>query len=177
MKSLKALIGGLGEESWMRRVLSAKDLAKIGPGARGALPALIAAVADEDELVRVESIAAIRMIGLSSEAIPALIRALRDESKLVAGQASGALGQASERIADEAVPALIRAMRDECDPVRMRASVALAIMGSPAVPALTVALEDENPEVREAALRALQKIEENATKSAQQTAKEQPCDS
>jgi HEAT repeat protein len=64
----------------------------IGPEAKEAVPALIAALKDQDAGVRWEAATALGEIGLEAkEAVPALIAALKDQNELVRWYAARAL--------------------------------------------------------------------------------------
>ena len=107
---------------------------------------------------------ALRLLGPGGErAVPELVKALEHEDvelRRVAASALGAIGAAASELA---LPALIRALEDDGFLVGSEAASALARMGpraAEAVPALERALESSNRYTRQAAERALRKINE-----------------
>ena len=147
------------------------------------LPALIAALGDEDEVVRLNAAYELGTIG--APAVPALIEAWRkaseaagssgseDESSQHATFALSGIGgwsspqlswlqthvtYALSAIGGPAVPALIEALQDENESIRASAAYALGDIGSAAqeaVSSLTEALRDESTWVRRHATEAL----------------------
>jgi HEAT repeat protein len=116
-----------------------------------AVPALIAALADPDKVVRATASRALS--GLGSEAVPSLIATLDDPSWVVRYRAAEALGGVRDpRVA----PALVALLDDGRDHVRYMATKGLAADPAPAaVDALLQRLDDENPFVRRMAAQAL----------------------
>ncbi len=140
---------------------AAVALANIGPDARAAVPALIAALkprkdAANQEALRASARVALARIGMP--AVPALIEALKDKREGVAPLAGEALGWLLPP-SKEAVPALRETLKND----RAHAAVyahALGQLGSlarPAVPNLTDLLTD--PAVRSEAVVALVSID------------------
>lgn len=131
-----------------------RNIAAIALGNIGdtrAVPALIAALADERIAVRVSAAGALGMLG-DERAVDPLIRTLRDERATVRGEAAAALG----RLGDiRAIPSLIHLLRDEEADVLHRASGALGRLGSPAFDYLVNILADEDPNVRHSGATAL----------------------
>jgi HEAT repeat protein len=120
-------------------------------GSDKAVPALIAALQDENWLVRRQAAEALGQIG-SDKAIDTLIAALH-ENRLGRRQAVEALGQIGS---DKAVDALIAALQDEDIDLRMSATFSLGRTGSDkAVDALIAALQDEDSDLRGAAAYSL----------------------
>ena len=135
-----------------------RTLGRIGPAAKDAVPALIAALKDEDGDVRMEVVRTLREIGPAAEdAVPALITALKDEIWDVRGSAANALREIGPA-AEDAVPALITALKDEIWDVRGSAADALREIGPAAVPALIAVLKDEDSDVRMEVVRTLGRI-------------------
>jgi HEAT repeat protein len=131
-------------------------MANIGPGAKDAVFALIAALQDPDTDVRQEAANALGSTGSGTkEATPALIGALKDPSTaLNAALSLGAIGPG----ASEAVPVLIGALSDPNLDLRGNAVTALAKIapGSREVlRALIAALSDPNVGIRQQAAGAL----------------------
>ncbi|MFH1830342.1 MAG: HEAT repeat domain-containing protein [Pseudomonadota bacterium] len=118
---------------------AAYALSKIGPGAKAAIPALIVALKDQNENVRIDASIALGEIGPA--AVPALIEMLKDPNWLVRSAAAFALGEIGPG-AKAAFPALIATLKDK--EVDRRAVQALVQIGPAAVPALFAALKDKD---------------------------------
>jgi HEAT repeat protein len=74
------------------RVAAASAIAKIGPPAKSAVPALIDALKDDEKLVRTESIAALGKIGpAAADAVPMLIKLADDNDWATQSLASAAI--------------------------------------------------------------------------------------
>ncbi len=165
---------------------AAKDLAKLGPAASGALPALEAALSSEDSTTALWARHAIAKItgeverhlplliaGLynprifpgMARAVPALTEKLSDahpDNRWSAACALASIGPS----AAAAVPALSQCLRDQDEKVRWYAAWALGEVGpdsQPAVPALIERLNDFDDDVRGYSARALGKIGKGAT--------------
>jgi HEAT repeat protein len=94
----------------------------MGAEAKEAVPALIAALKDQDGVVRSSAADALGRMG--GEAVPALIAALKDQDGVVRRFAADALGRMGAA-AKEAAPALIAALKDQDGVVRNSAADAL----------------------------------------------------
>ncbi len=158
-----------------------------------AVPALVAALQDEQRVIRKDVARILGQIG-DNEAIPALIAVLQDSSDEVRRAAAEALGQLRDAIAvaplrsllqDEhetvrrsaaeslgqigepiAVTDLISALEDESESVRVVAAWSLGQMqDAAAVPALVEALRSANPQLRQAAVEVLKDIGDISVKS------------
>ena len=137
-----------------------------------AVSALIAALKDKDEVVRINAATALgSMDAEAASAVPALTEALKDKNERVRSSAAYAL----ESIGAEAVsvvPALTEALKDKDEVVRDSAASALGSMGAfatSAVPALTEALKDKDEGVRGSAARALSRIPAGSQVAEQQS--------
>jgi HEAT repeat protein len=143
------------------RRYAAEALGKIGPEAKEAIPALIAALNDQDADVRRYAADALGEIGPEAKvAVPALIAALNDQDIVVRSSAAEALGKIGPE-AKEVVPALIAALKDQKVLVRSSAVHALGKIGpeaKEAAPALSAALNDQDAVVSLFAAEALGKI-------------------
>ncbi len=125
------------------------------------LPALIEALGDPDEMVRLNAAYELGMMGAA--AVPALIEIWQEswEDKGSAGSENESFQHATyalSAIGGPAVPALINALQDENESIRAGAAYALGDIGNvaqEAVPALTQALRDESAWVRRHATEAL----------------------
>ena len=142
-------------------------LARIGPAAPQAAPALIQALDDDVPLIRAKAAFALLKTGVRDKsAVPKLIVLLKDELPLTRLDASMVLNQMGPE-AREAVPALVEAIRDQANAIRLYASPvntrqhAAAALGSigpeakSAAPILIQALRDEDRILREIAARSL----------------------
>ncbi len=131
-------------------------LGRMGPAAKEAVPALVAALKDE----AVASRAAIALTQIGAAAVPALGKALKDPDQSVRLQAARVLGNLGPA-AREALPDLVDALSGANGPVRALAARAVGRIGAPArptVPHLLVLLKDPDQRAREAAVRALIRI-------------------
>src|SRR5688500_1484301 len=106
---LPALIRALRSQSPAERVRAAKDLGRLGWLAREAMPALVAALHDDDAKVRESAAHAIGLMG--PEALPTLTGMLRHEDKYVRRHAVWALGKLGP-LARPALADLCRALKD-----------------------------------------------------------------
>jgi HEAT repeat protein len=144
-------------------------ISRLGPEAKEATPALMAALQSQDFFMRAEAMSALGAIGPGAKAaVPLIIAALRakdapDQQRRKATRAAGvwALGQIQPDAAD-AVPVLLQALgKGEDDEVRKSAAAALGNIGPPAqtaIPSLEEALHDSNKDIAVAAADALKKI-------------------
>lgn len=134
------------------RWYAADVLGQIGPPARAAGPALVAALHDPDPTVRKVAIQSIGKLAPEVPgAVPALIELFPDVGAV---RAVAEFGPA----AGDAVPKLIPLLDDPDPAVRRNACRTLGRIGAAArsaVPALTARLTDPNPPVREYAAKAL----------------------
>lgn len=131
------------------RAFTALTLAQSGRSE--AVPALIAALADPEKVVR--RAAACALAGIGPEAVPALIAALDRPSWVVRYRAAEALGGIQD---PRVIPALVVLLDDDRDHVRYMAAKGLAAHPDPsAIDGLLSRLADENPFVRRMAAQAL----------------------
>lgn len=147
---------GLNEDyERIREMLLEWKIDKIAAQGEAVIPNLIAALKDEDGLVRGNASGALRELAEKhpeydwKEAGRALIAALKDDETGVREDAAGALGKIAEANPGdaeiiEAVPALIVALNDESNEVGENAAEALRKIGVSAIPALSEALKDAN---------------------------------
>jgi HEAT repeat protein len=146
--------GGVGGDPSDARWWAARALAGI-PGPAAA-EALIAALADPDEDVRV---CAVMGLGERREttraAVDGLLALLRRSNAYAGRHVGDALG----KIGEPAVPSLVRALEDENPAIRAQAARALVRVESQlAIPALIKALDDPEPAVEHYAWEALQRM-------------------
>jgi HEAT repeat protein len=139
------------------RELAITTLARIGPEAKDALPALESALRDENASVRTAAALAIDSIEPNWQVHrPVLIQSLRAGD----GPVFLAVGRMGERAA-WAVPTLVGLLSDRRPPVRALAAKALGGIGPAARDAergLTQCLRDPEASVRRAAQNALRQI-------------------
>jgi HEAT repeat protein/lysophospholipase L1-like esterase len=156
--AVRALVGGLADETPAVRWRAAQALGRMGSAARGAGPALAEAAADRDTQVRIAAAHALA----GAEADPGLglrtwLRALQDPDMRVRHEAVNGLGRLGAAAA-RARPALVHALGDTDPGVRAGAARALGRIGglsSAEAQALHAAARDPHERVREAAIKAL----------------------
>jgi HEAT repeat protein len=126
-------------------------LADIGPPARAAVPALMAALPSDHDSI------GYALSNIGPDAVPALIKALASDDPRSRWFAAEALVRFDEE-GRAAVPALLKLLKDKDPFVRSAATRALGQVGADVpelVAPLTAALKDEEPRVRKAAVQAL----------------------
>jgi HEAT repeat protein len=140
---LEELVLALTHQESALRVRAVMALALLGSDAKSAVPSLAEALGDKNLNVRYWAASALKKIGPEARAaVPYLVEALKTHP--------------------DRTPALEGPPRYYAD-VRWVAAEALGEIGlSTAVPALKVAVGDEHPQVRSAAVEALEKIEDRA---------------
>jgi len=122
--TVQALAKALKDRDLHVRSMTAWSLARIGPQAREATGALLAAIDEEPAWVRLSVMNALGAIGAEKGVVPALIKALGDKEWEVRERACGALGRIGGPAA-EALPALEKALTDESAEVRKLAAYAI----------------------------------------------------
>jgi len=139
-------------------------LAKIGPNAKEAVPALTKALEECDGGPSCFGAAfALGRIG-DPEAVPALVKALESKDETLTAISAWALVQIQPKdakTAEKALPVLIRELGDSDPKFRHGAAEALKQLGplaKPAIPALKKALKDDEASVRTMAEEALTAI-------------------
>ena len=138
-------IEALGDTDPAVRSHAADKLGMSGEAAEEAVPALIQALRDNYEPVRLNAAYTLGAIG--APAVPKLIESLTDENGPTRRTAAYALAA----VGAPAVPALSETLAHENDEARVEATYALAQIGSaaePAVPALIARAKDSKVEVR-----------------------------
>jgi HEAT repeat protein len=127
--SVPGLIEALKDEDF--RKTAAKDIRKIGPEAKAAVPALSEVLKDKNILVRTEAARALGQIGSEAKAaVPALVEALKDEYAIIRLLAADALGKIGPE-AKAAVSALVETLKDEKEDVRWYSAKALKKINTP----------------------------------------------
>ena len=121
---LPTLIQDLKDEDLNVRLKALRGLGKLGPAAKEAVPAMVAAM-KADNQVAFDAVEALGNIGPGAkEAVPALIDSLQDTTKYLRERAAEALGKIGPG-ARTAVGPLEKALKDEGTNVRLWASFAL----------------------------------------------------
>lgn len=133
-------------------------LAKIDSEGKLAVPVLVQAMRDRNDLVRRFAATAIGEIGSkASEAIPVLVQATKDQDPLVRIAAAKAIWRVDKNI-KSALPTLVHALKGNSGMARMSAADAVAQIGADgkdAVTALRATLTYDHKYVRSSAARAL----------------------
>jgi HEAT repeat protein len=127
-----------------QRPKAAAAFRKVGPAAKAAVPALLAALRERGEPIRSLAAQALGRIGAKArEAVPALLELLRDKNDSLRFDAAEALSRIGPGA--DAVPVLAKRLRDRYFAVGRTAAAALGKIGpaaKDAVPDLTKALKD-----------------------------------
>lgn len=155
---LPALVRALRSQNPTERVRAAKDLGRLGWLARDAMPALVAALEDDEGKVRESAAHAIGLMG--PEALPTLIEMLRHDDKYVRRHAVWALGKLGP-LARPALPDMCQALRDSDPRTASGAAQSLGSLGTDgadAVTALAEAMRGTNIVLCRLASKALSQI-------------------
>lgn len=167
-----ALIGSLNDSSRKVRTNAIEELSDIRAASAETFTALIGALSDSSDSVRADAEEALIELGehAAMTVTPMLADALTNsESAVTRGHIVDVLGAIGEALVDDrnsgevVVQPLLEALRDTAEDVRRNAADELGEMRatSPEVKtALTHALDDSSEAVREAAKKALRRIEE-----------------
>lgn len=140
--SVSYRVQGLKSKDPVVRIRAAKYLVELGPKAEEAVPPLLEALDDPDEMVGALAAGALAKVG--PDILPELLRAAKDKRPMVRAWVAYVLGGFEKR-SKPAVPTLIEMTRDEDVRVRRRSVWALGRIGPEAraaLPALLVALKD-----------------------------------
>jgi HEAT repeat protein len=173
--AVPALRGALKDaDSWVRQ-FAAKALREIGPEATSAVPALAAALTDPDYMVRFQAAVAIVSLDPNNEApVPYFIRQLHDKGEMerfAIGLQMGVVIVAPLATGRcDCIQSEFRSRRDELSRLeslihmqRVSAASFLGRLGPKAarlaLPALQEAANDPDQEIREKALKSLEKIQ------------------
>jgi WD40 repeat protein/HEAT repeat protein len=159
-EGLAVLAEALRDKEASVRQSAAFFLARVGPPARQAAPALTEALKDADPLVRVAAAEALWAVARDQAAVSALETTLASKdfnTRQLGALALGRMGPAAK----PAVPALAAGLADQGSGFRSAAAFVLGQIGpaaADAVPALADALKDKESAFRYAAVAALGKI-------------------
>ena len=155
---LPDLVRALRSKAPVDRVRAAKDLGRLGWLAREAIPALVAALKDDDAKVREAAAQAVGQMG--PEALPALAGMLDHTDKYVRRNAVWAMGKLGPA-ARVAIRDLCQALKDADPRTASGAAQALGNMGpagAEAVPPLAEAMRGTNIVLCRLAAKALSQI-------------------
>lgn len=154
-EAIAALVQGLSAESQQVREMSVWTLSEIERPTARVVPAIISALTDPDETVRV--VGSVALQGIGEPAVPYLIDALTAPSAEIRLHVAYALGEIGTPL-DTIIPALINTLTDVEWNVRRLVVRALVRIGRPAVDPLIAALNSPNQDLRRMAERALNDI-------------------
>lgn len=127
------LIQAMSEKSARRKIQAIDNLADLGSLASAAVPALTAALDDENETVRAAAAQALGRLGAdSSDVVAKLLAVMRKGDYYDSKHAAKALAN----LGDAGIPALLQAATFQGYGVASHASGAIAGIGSQAIPAL-----------------------------------------
>jgi HEAT repeat protein len=155
------------DHHWFARALAVWEIGKLGPSAGAAVPYLARLAAERETIIdpRWASLWALERLGpASAPAVPTLLDLLRsDHEPDMRSEAAFALGALG--VVQGVVHALLDALRDGDSLVREEAAAALGRIGvqaaSTADELVRLAMDDEVRPVREAAVRALRRMNED----------------
>ncbi|MCF7762322.1 MAG: HEAT repeat domain-containing protein [Verrucomicrobia bacterium] len=157
-EAVPALIEALDDQDDQVWFNSITALARIGPDAGDAVPALITQLEKSSTSrysLQVWYRAAFALGSIGQPAFPALSEALAHQKPFVRSGAAKALQWVGPK-ADSFVPLLIHALGDEDPNVREQAAISLGAIGGPAHQPVLHTLASDRPVVRQAAALALQ---------------------
>jgi serine/threonine protein kinase/HEAT repeat protein len=158
------LVKRLGSSDSKVRSRAIRNLGRIGPPARLAIPSLLALLKDPNNIVRQEVSDALEKIGPPERKdFHTLQQSLQDPSPEVRAYAAGALGKIGQE-GRGYVGSLVAVLKGDKEPsVRQSAAKALGVMGAfakeSAGPALIGALADSDKDVRLSAAESLGNME------------------
>jgi HEAT repeat protein len=140
------------------RLAAARALAQMGPKAKPAVPQLIAALQDEDAMVREVAIGALGNIGADPEHVVAAFRPLlKGKERLAVLKALRAFRAGAK----DAIPELLETIKDPDLEVRCDSAEALGDMGAagaPGIDGLLGLMKDQEAKARAHACEALGEI-------------------
>ena len=147
----------------VRAVDALRNILRVQPNSPHIVRALIRALGDSVDAVRMSAGVALTTEGVRAEgAVPALHDALHDTAHaVVRWQAAMILGRLASSTGQASVPVLIEALSDAEPQVRAAAAQALGEIGhvsAPALPHLFLLVKDPDADVRVKAVEALPKI-------------------
>jgi HEAT repeat protein len=153
--AVPALVEAAGDKEVRTRRGAVLALGWMGPTAKAAVPTLVAALRDKEE---VRQLATVSLARVGAPAVPALLKAFKSADAATHGPATAVL----VRIGEPSVRGLAEALQDKAVETRRRAVLALGVLGpkaKAAAPALKKALDDADLEVRIGAGVALKRTE------------------
>jgi len=157
------LIQDLANPSSEKRMDAATALGELGPRASAAVPALTAALRDQDSYVRNFAANALGAVGpAAATAVPELINSLHDADESVSQSAQRALGGIGPA-AKTAIPELIVLLKTwQSSAAESPAAFALIRIGAPSVKSLAEVAYSEDKRIALAAIYCLGEIGSNS---------------
>ena len=125
-KTLSALIAALDDPDRLVRIAAVEQVARFGPKAKAALPALERWLTDEDEPFPISAAAAIAKIDPDQidRVLPVLVAGLDSKNSLWRGMAAEAIGDLGG-LAAVALPKLKKLLQGDCAALRCDAAIAI----------------------------------------------------
>ncbi len=170
-KAVPALVSVLvKDDAAFLRAAAASSIRQIGPAAASAVPALIRALSDLQEVVRAEAADALAAIGTEAKgALTALAHVSKNDSDALVRQKAAQAIQTIDADYQNSIPVLSAQLRDADPQKRLQAVEAMteSTKGSAAgLPFFRAALSDTSLDVKRAAIQALARLKESKIEAA-----------
>ncbi len=150
------------------RLIAAEALARIGPAAKAATPALIRRLDDRDADVRIRAAQSLVQLGAGAEAVPSLVKRLKDPQRFVRMHMARALWKIAgdERALRTLIAGLDESQANNIRSLAVDGLLDIGPAAKEAVPALIKALPVTENKVGERAAEALRRIDPAAARQA-----------